>query len=152
MMLRILVVLSAATMTAAAPIPKSMKNAKKSFLGRWTLVEENYSQRPTLRGNFVQEWDIGVESMQIYADDWPGVPESTLYKLFVPPDEVAGALDWSIGPKDGSSSPVVYKGLVRIEGDAMEYVCSGGPTQPRPEKIEPAPQTYYYRFERSKGK
>jgi len=145
MRLAISFLLIVASFAAAAPIPKSMKKSRRSFDGRWELVEMSYDGQ-NLNSSSKQYWDIEGTKLSIaYGGQVSSGQNYSWQKPDNSPDE---AIDWRIEYTNQAAQPYVYRGLAALEGDTMIFCFPTNNNAERPPDVTAGKGRYVYTFKK----
>ena len=140
-----------ASLLVAAPIPKSLRKKNTSLEGRWKLSSMNYNGQALNAGNSTQVWTITGDDMVI-EDGANGVRRNNgvNYKLMKVEGDGENCVDWTIEYTNARASNYVYRGRVKFDDDAFDFVFSAnGRDSVRPDAVEPGPSRYFYSFKRA---
>jgi len=137
-----------AAVAIAAPIPKSMRNARPSIDGSWKQVSIDIDFERSASDGITWSFDTGTGHMS-YDTGQPWTSNIGLELSFSEPGEFNTALEM----KDGNGERVIHRTRYRygFDGDKLIVACYHGETDRRPDSLEPAEGRFVFVLERIQG-
>jgi len=138
MLRSLLLLVLAAPLAFAAPVPKELKRAdERAILGTWEVTAFSGDGAVIVREKNTLRWRFDTEGRAATVN-----PTETAANFKVLPKlPSAGWFDWN-------TEGYLYRGLYELGGDALKIAISVDDDLTRPTKLAPGPNVRYYEFKR----
>ncbi len=136
--------------TAAAPVPKTLKAAGPN--GTWEVVEQ-HSRGNKVKPNYTTRWTIDGDKLSIERVAQAGAvvrpaANPPTYSLVKPDPAKPGEVDYTITYENGARTRT-YPGRLEVDGDTLKFCYEPRNDGDRPAECKPTETNVYYEFRRA---